>query len=112
SDLLLILAGPPAQGAVHLAALDMLAQAEHGPGSLVVALACEAGVADALAGELDPLLEGQRAALALVEMAGPKEALELANAFAPEHLQLIGSDAESLAPRVRTAGCVFVGQLA
>jgi histidinol dehydrogenase len=112
SDLMLILAGPPAQDAVHLAALDMLAQAEHGPGSLVVALACEAGVADALARELEPLLESQGAALALAEMASPEEALELANAFAPEHLQLIGSDAESLAPRVRTAGCVFVGQLA
>jgi histidinol dehydrogenase len=112
SDLMLILAGPSAQDAVHLAALDMLAQAEHGPGSLVVALACEAGVADTLARELEPLLEGQPAALALVEVAGSQEALELANAFAPEHLQLIGSDAESLAPRVRSAGCVFVGRLA
>jgi histidinol dehydrogenase len=112
SDLMLILAGPPAQEAGHLAALDMLAQAEHGPESLVVAVACEAGVADALAAELDQLLEGQRAAMALVEAADPEQALELANAFAPEHLQLIGADAESLAPRVRTSGCVFVGQLA
>jgi len=37
------------------------------------------------------------------------QALELANAFAPEHLQLIGDGAEPLAGRVRSAGCVFVG---
>ncbi len=29
--------------------------------------------------------------------------------FAPEHLQLIGADVEALAPRVRSAGCLFVG---
>ena len=32
-----------------------------------------------------------------------------ANAFAPEHLQLIGADVETLAPIVRSAGCLFVG---
>ena len=36
-------------------------------------------------------------------------ALAFAEAFAPEHLELIGAEAEALAPRVRTAGCVFVG---
>jgi len=30
-------------------------------------------------------------------------------AFAPEHLQLVGTRAEALADRVTTAGCVFVG---
>ena len=39
----------------------------------------------------------------------PREALELANAFAPEHLQLIGAEIEALAPLVRCAGCLFVG---
>ncbi len=32
-----------------------------------------------------------------------------AEAFAPEHLQLAGAQAEALAPRVRSAGCLFVG---
>ena len=36
-------------------------------------------------------------------------ALELAEAFAPEHLELLGPLAEQLAPRVTRAGCVFVG---
>ena len=33
----------------------------------------------------------------------------LANAFAPEHLELACADAERLAERVRASGCVFVG---
>jgi histidinol dehydrogenase len=36
-------------------------------------------------------------------------ALAFAEALAPEHLQLMGAAAEELAPRVRRAGCLFVG---
>ena len=39
-------------------------------------------------------------------------ALALAEALAPEHLQLAGEAAEALAPRVRSAGCLFVGNAA
>ncbi len=49
------------------------------------------------------------AAFAIVEVAGAREAVALANAFAPEHLQLIGADIEALAPQIRCAGCLFVG---
>jgi histidinol dehydrogenase len=38
--------------------------------------------------------------------------VELANAFAPEHLQLIGADVEALAWQVTTAGCLFIGPCA
>jgi histidinol dehydrogenase len=37
------------------------------------------------------------------------EALELIEALAPEHLQLVGAEAEALAGEVRSAGAVFVG---
>ena len=37
-------------------------------------------------------------------------AIDLANAFAPEHLELLEEDAALLAERVTTAGCVFVGR--
>ena len=36
--------------------------------------------------------------------------MAFAQAFAPEHLELMGTDAEELAPRVRSAGCLFVGR--
>ena len=94
----------------------MLAQAEHGEGSLVVAISPGPGVGDALAKAIDDFYEkdGSRGAedlgtFALVEAFDAVGALELANAFAPEHLQLIGADVEALAPRARTAGCLFVG---
>jgi histidinol dehydrogenase len=77
------------------AALDLRAQAEHGPDSLVVA------VSD------DPALLPHDAVA--VEAADLDAALAFAEALAPEHLQLMGAAAEALAPRVRRAGCVFVG---
>ena len=49
------------------------------------------------------------ATVALVEVGDARQSLELANEFAPEHLQLMGSDVEALAPMVRNAGCLFVG---
>jgi histidinol dehydrogenase len=44
-----------------------------------------------------------------VHVTSELEAFALAQAFAPEHLQLIGSQAEALAPMITRAGCLFVG---
>jgi histidinol dehydrogenase len=112
SDLLVILGADVSPTATRLAALDMLAQAEHGAGSLIVAIACTEGVADALASELDSQLADHQATVVVAEAADAPQALELANAFAPEHLQLIGADVEALASQVTSAGCVFVGACA
>ncbi|MGH2876229.1 MAG: histidinol dehydrogenase [Solirubrobacteraceae bacterium] len=114
SDLVAVLgeqAGPPV---VELAALDMLAQAEHGAGSLVVAIAASARTLDELAAALERLIVGRptvgEAVCALLEVADGREAVELANELAPEHLELIGADVEALAPRVCCAGALFVGE--
>ena len=40
---------------------------------------------------------------------GPEQAIDAANAIAPEHLELMCADAEDLVPLVRNAGAVFVG---
>jgi len=50
------------------------------------------------------------APLALVQVPDLSDAIDLANAFAPEHLELLEEDAALLADRVTTAGCVFVGR--
>jgi len=96
-----------------VAALDLLAQAEHGPDSLVVAVAPSATVLDAVAAQLAALAPARPSAhdapCALVEAPWLDAALAFADALAPEHLELIGAGAEALAPRVRAAGCVFVG---
>jgi histidinol dehydrogenase len=102
-----------AQNGFWLAALDMLAQAEHGEGSMVVAVSPSARVCDVLDAALDTLVVERPtvgdAAFAIVHVATARDAVTLANAFAPEHLQLMGADAEALAPLVTAAGCVFVG---
>jgi histidinol dehydrogenase len=77
--------------------LDLEAQAEHGEGSLVVAVSDDDGLLEALGAATSVRASGMDAALAFAE------------ALAPEHLQLAGRDAERLAPRVRSAGCLFVG---
>ncbi len=116
----------------RLVALDLLAQAEHGPGSIVAAVSASAAALDAVAGHLES--EGRAsggaaesrppsgsqsdgddpsaAVCVLVHSADTREALEMANAFAPEHLQLVGAEPEALAGLVRTAGCLFVGAAA
>jgi histidinol dehydrogenase len=113
SDLVAIVGEQAGERGVELAALDMLAQAEHGAGSLVVGIAASARTLDALRETLERLVLTRatvgEAACALVEVADARAAVELANELAPEHLELIGADVEALAARVRSAGALFVG---
>jgi histidinol dehydrogenase len=106
---LVVLFDAPDAGAIRLVAHDLLAQAEHGAASVVVALAPEVALLDALERDLRGLWGGQEAVFVLVAAATLEDALAFADAFAPEHLELIGPGAEALAPRVRSAGCLFVG---
>jgi histidinol dehydrogenase len=113
SDLVTVLGAEAGARGVELAALDLLAQAEHGAGSLVVAISPSADSLDALADTLERLIVTRptvgEAACALVEVADARAAVELANELAPEHLELLGADVEALAPIVRCAGALFVG---
>jgi len=88
--------------------LDLLAQAEHGPGSLVVGVSTSAQMLSALAERLGRAPD-TGAAAGLVQVSDHRRALALAQAFAPEHLELVGPGAEGLAGEASTAGCVFVG---
>ena len=75
-----VLAGADAD--LHVAELELAAQAEHGPDTV-----CR-----------------------IVNVNGNVErALEEIEALAPEHLVLLGADAEKLAASIRNAGAVFVG---
>ena len=97
---------------ITLAVLDLLAQAEHGADSLVACVSPSPDALDALAAEIERLAAEHpelKAPCALVHVPSARAAIELANAFAPEHLQLIGPEAERLAPLVTAAGCLFVG---
>jgi len=113
SELLVLLGARVSPQQVRLAALDMLAQAEHGQGSLVVAVCGALEVGDMLVAELEDLMAEPPSvgdsALVLLDAADAREAVALANELAPEHLQLMGEDMEALAPKIRSAGCLFVG---
>jgi histidinol dehydrogenase len=113
SDLLVALGEHAGEHELRLAALDMLAQAEHGEGSLVAAVSPSQAVCDALADTLKNMVVERptvgEAAFAIVHVAAARDAAAFANAFAPEHLQLIGADVEALAAQIRCAGCLFVG---
>jgi histidinol dehydrogenase len=88
--------------------LDLLAQAEHGAGSLVVAVSNSSELLDALSAQMSAAPDSD-AVVRFVSVGELEQALAVAEAFAPEHLQLVGAGAEALAPRIRHSGCVFVG---
>ncbi|MGC2372514.1 MAG: histidinol dehydrogenase [Solirubrobacteraceae bacterium] len=111
SDLMVVF-GPDADP--RLVALDLMAQAEHGAGSLVAGVSSSRAALDAVAlaieHEAAAWAELEPDACVLIETASPRAALELANEFAPEHLQLVGAAEQALVDKVRTAGCVLLGR--
>jgi len=96
------------------AALDLCAQAEHGGDGPLLVAAVEQAVLHAIEAAVERAAAERigvgEAPLALVHVADTEAAIELANAFAPEHLELLCDDATLLAERVTTAGCVFAGR--
>lgn len=99
-------------------AADLLAQAEHSPGSSVL-ITWHAPLVDEVMSELNrqrqTLERGELAQQALeafgalITVQDRAEAAELANELATEHLHLQCDDAEDLLAEIRYAGAVFVG---
>jgi histidinol dehydrogenase len=108
---LVVIAGADADP--ELVALDLLAQAEHGPDSPVALVALDErlleGVLSAVRRMAPERPSVTDAELQVMSVGDPHAALRAAEDFAPEHLQLVGTEAEALAGEVRRAGCVFVG---
>jgi histidinol dehydrogenase len=95
-------------------ALDLCAQAEHGSDGLVIAAAVETVILDAIEEAVERVAAAHRipedAPLALVAVPDTVAAVQLANAIAPEHLEVVTEDASLLAAAATTAGCVFIGE--
>ncbi|MDY6913035.1 MAG: histidinol dehydrogenase [Planctomycetota bacterium] len=99
-------------------AADMLAQAEHDPGSAILVTASKK-----LAEEVNAAIDEQlpelsrnaeiapalKAYSAIVVVPDIDAACDLANDFAPEHLQIITADDEAVLAKVRSAGAIFLG---
>jgi histidinol dehydrogenase len=102
------------------AAADLLAQAEHDVLASPILLTPSRRLAERVAVETARQLEGlSRAEIAAASLAGRggivltadlAEAIDLANAYAPEHLCLLVADPWSLVGQVRNAGGIFVGE--
>jgi histidinol dehydrogenase len=97
----------------RLVALDLLAQAEHGEDSLVVAVSHESALLDEIGRRMAALYHDrgsvEQATMVLIQTDALDSSLAVCEALAPEHLQLCGAEAEALAPRVTRAGALFVG---
>jgi len=103
-----------------LVAADLLSQAEHGPTSASVLVTDAAAVADAVDAALEQQVTETKHVERVTEaLTGPQsgtvlvrdldQALEVADAYGAEHLEIHTADPAAVARRVRNAGCVFVG---
>jgi histidinol dehydrogenase len=99
----------------QLIALDLLAQAEHGSDSAVAVISNSGLLLDMVVEAVNRLAAGRPsvtdALLAVIETPDAVAAVKLADAIAPEHLELVGDEAEDEVELVSRAGCVFVGEM-
>ena len=100
-------------------AADLLAQAEHDTSAQAILITDDA----ALATQVEKAVELQLKTLPRANVAGaswsrygviivvPKisDAIALVDQFAPEHLEVVAADAESLVAGIRNAGAIFIG---
>jgi len=102
--------------AAHLVAADLASQLEHDPMAWAVLVTDSPGLADAVEEafsdqlrELDRAETVAAAHCCLVLVGSLEEGVSLANAFAPEHLEIVTEDPQGLLEQVENAGAVFLG---
>ncbi len=100
-------------------AADLLAQAEHGKGSSILFVTNSAKLLKAVDAEITQQLAAlsrqdhlagvlaQDCALILVKSL--KDAVTIANDFAPEHISIVTQDDDRIAAQIQTAGAIFLG---
>lgn len=100
-------------------AADLVAQAEHDPLATALLITPDEGLVEQVRVALEPAvaaasrstdiesaLRNHGAAIIVRDL---EHAMDVANAFAPEHLEIIVADSDVLARSATTAGAVFVG---
>jgi histidinol dehydrogenase len=116
TELLVLADGTAAAARV---AADLIAQAEHDEDACAWCVTTDGALADQLPGELERALAGApRAAIAraalernglVVLVPSMREAIDVANLRAPEHLEIVTQGAERVARSIRHAGAIFLG---
>lgn len=103
-------------------AADLLSQAEHAGGELVVLITNNRKHAEEVNREVEKLMS-QLARKDLIESSLDKRGLivvvedlkvtpEIVNHIAPEHLELLVEDYEKLLPQIKHVGAIFIGEFA
>lgn len=100
-------------------AADLLAQAEHGRGSVICLVALDLEIIETVQLEIAQQIESLARGAALSEVLAHNaffvlakdegQAIEIANAFAPEHLSLVTRHGEKMAEAILNAGAIFIG---
>ncbi len=101
-------------------AADLLAQAEHDPLAAAILITTEASIVEALPQEIESQLTNHPRAETckdslnnwglIVICENIDECIELADYFAPEHLELLTEEPQELANKINNAGAIFIGQ--
>jgi histidinol dehydrogenase len=100
-------------------AADLLAQAEHGHGSVICLIALAENLIERVQAEIAIQIELLKRKNYLHEVLennaffvlakSEEQAVRIANEFAPEHLSLMTQDSEKMAKAIFSAGAVFIG---
>jgi histidinol dehydrogenase len=107
-----------ASARAEFVAADLIAQAEHAPGSSILVTWHEPlleETLEALAAQLPALGRGELARESLEQFGAfvltrdQEEALSCVNELAPEHLHIATRDADTLVDRIDNAGAIFLG---
>jgi histidinol dehydrogenase len=114
---IMILADQSAQPA--WVAADLLAQAEHGPGTVIAVASWDRQTLEQIQNEIEKSLPSLSRQGFLKEVLAERayavltrdreQAVAFANAFAPEHLSIVTEDSAEIAGEVTTAGAIFLG---
>lgn len=113
SDVLIIADGDADAGFI---AADLLAQAEHDPSSTAILATNSAELLDKVAKEIN-LQEKklsrkeiiEEAEIILIQVESIRQAVEIANRIAPEHLELEVGSPQRFIEQIKNAGAIFLG---
>jgi len=117
SEILVICDGAPDP---YRTAMDLFSQAEHDEDAQSILVCPDGDYIERVAAAIEELLPSmERAAIIekslaqralLIKVADMEQAVAVANAVAPEHLELSVADPQSLVQSIRHAGAIFMGR--
>jgi len=83
---------------------DLLAQVEHGGGAIARLITTSRKIKDIVQKKI------KRKGVYLMRVGNIKEAVQLANEFAPEHLEILTKRPERILPEIKNVGEIFLGK--